>query len=800
MSQLTLAEKVNLTSGTGWQSENCVGNTGSVPRLGFWGFCLQDSPLGPRMADLVTAFPPGIAAGSTFNKGLIHERGRAMAKQFRDKGVDVMLGPVVGPVGVKALAGRNWEGFGADAYLQGTAGGLTVRGIQEMGVMANAKHFIGNEQETFRMPATSGISKAVSSNIDDRSLHEVYGWPFMDLIHEGVVSFMCSYNEINNTAGCQNSYLLNSILKTEYGFPGFVMSDWGATKSGVDSVIAGLDMNMPGTNMIPQEFNGMSYFGPNLTASVLNGTVPEERLDDMAIRIMAGYYFVGRDEARKETGGPNFNSFTVDTYGYAYPNAQQQFELVNKHVNARNAYTERVALDVAIESSALVKNTGGLPVSLSNITKIGVIGVGARPPNDGPVLSDLLSSDTISGAFPFGGGSGVVNPSNFISPLEAINSRAAQKIVALDYYVGEDTDDAFERVVKNSDVNFIFGIDWSAEGADRTGFQMSHNVDEQIVQAAELNSNNVVVITATGQVDVERWIDHPNITAVLYNVPQGAYGGEAIARILFGEYNPSGRLPFTVAKDVKDYVPIVTDSMGGRPQDNFDWGLYYDYRLFDQKGIEPRFEFGAGLSYSKFELSNLVVDKVIDLSEQLPAPPTLGPAVGIPSTNETAADLVYPEGFTRVDAFVYPWLDSADEAQPGAPFSYPEGYKTEQPATNPQAGGGVGGNPALWDVAYHIKADVTNHGPLNGAYVVQLYLGIPQTASNTTPLRQLRGFDKVALDVGQSATVNFDLLRRDLSIWDVDTQTWVVPRGQYDVYIGSSSRNLELHSSFIISS
>lgn len=803
MGQLTLAEKVNITSGTGYRGENCVGNTGSVPRLGFWGFCLQDSPLGVRHADLVTAFAPEVAAGASFNKTLIKDRGKAIGRQFHDKGVDVMLGPVVGPIGVKALSGRTWEAFGADAYLQGVSGGLTVQGIQEEGVMANAKHFIGNEQDTYRMPETApfeDVDAPISSNIDDRSLHEVYGWPFMDLIHDGVVSFMCSYNQINNSAGCQNSQLLNNVLKTEYGFPGFVMSDWGATKSGVAAVISGLDMNMPGTNLIPAEFDGASFFGANLTASVLNGTVPEERLNDMAIRIMAGYYYVGRDTARKQTGGPNFNSFTDNTYDYAYQVGQHSFELVNKHVNVRDEYTERVALDLALESSILLKNDNStLPIDISNTTKIGVVGVGARPPTTGPVVPSVglgvSELPEVEGAFPFGGGSGVVNPSNLISPLEALNRRAAKNIVALDYYLDTDTDENFERVVKNSDVNFIFGVQYASEGLDRTNYELQSNVSNQILAAAALNSNNVVVLTTTAQVDVEAWIDHPNVTAVLWNVPQGAYGGEAIARVLLGEYNPSGRLPFTVAKNTTDYIPVVNATMDGRPQDNFDWGLYYDYRLFDKNDIEPRFEFGAGMSYSKFSISNLKVSQVSNVSEQLPDPPALRDVSDLPSTGESADDLVFPEDFDRVDQFVYPWLESADDAEPGDDYPYPEEYSTTQPTANPRAGGAVGGNPALWDVVYHAEAQVKNEGPYAGAHVVQLYLSIP---SDDTPVRQLRGFDKLALEVGASGTVKFDLNRRDLAVWDVPSQTWIVPRGEYTVYVGSSSRNLELCQSFTI--
>jgi beta-glucosidase len=752
---------------------------------------------------LVTAFPPGIAAGATFNKELIYDRARAIGQQFRIKGVDAMLGPVVGPLGTKALAGRNWEAFGSDAYLQGISGGLTVRGVQEQGVIAVGKHFVGYEQETFRLPGLSAVStpfdEPISSNIDDRTMHEVYGWPFMDMVHEGVGSMMCSYNRLNNTASCANSYALNNILKTEYGFPGFVMSDWAATKSGVDSVIAGLDMNMPGGGIL--EMYGNSFFGSSLTASVLNGTVSEERLDDMVIRILASYYLVGRDQVRSIVGGPNYSANTYSTYGYVYPAVEENYQLINKHINSRNAFTEQVALNVGLEAAALVKNTGSLPVNLnSGIKKIGVVGVLARPPSTGANKDiDMFYQPPPDGAFPFGGGSGQDTPSNFISPLEAINKRATDHYIALDYYVDQNTDDLFEDVVINSDVNFIFGGQWDSEGIDRTNYTLSNNSTAQILAAAQLNNNNVVIITSTGQVDVEQWIDHPNITAAIFTVPQGAYAGEAIAQILFGEYNPSGRMPFTVARNSSDYIPIQTEAGDGNPEDNFKTGLYYDYRLFDKNDITPRFEFGFGLSYSTFNFSNLAISKVSDLSEQLPAPPSLGPVQTIRDKTESAADLLFPAGFKRLEGFVYPYLNSTSDAAPNGTYQYPPGYSTTQPSSAPLAGGGVGGNPALWDLAYQIKADVKNWGSYNGAYVLQLYVGVPAYGNNTSPVRQLRGFEKVSLGVGESATVNFDILRRDLSIWDTRMQSWIVPRGEYQVYVGSSSRNLELQGTFTIS-
>lgn len=177
----------------------------------------------------------------TWDRRLIHERGAAYGEEARGKGVHVVLGPVMGPLGRLPAAGRNWEGFSADPYLMGVASAETIKGIQSRGVIATAKHFIGNEQEHFRM----GVD-AISSNIDDRTMHELYLWPFADSVHAGVGSVMCSYNKVNNSAACENSKLMNGLLKDELGFQGFVVSDWLAQMSGVHSALTGMDMTMPG--------------------------------------------------------------------------------------------------------------------------------------------------------------------------------------------------------------------------------------------------------------------------------------------------------------------------------------------------------------------------------------------------------------------------------------------------------------------------------------------------------------------------------------------------------------------------
>ncbi|KAF5342976.1 hypothetical protein D9758_013665 [Tetrapyrgos nigripes] len=211
-----------------------------------------------------------LMAASTWNRRLIRERGLAMGREHVGKGVNVALGPMMN-MGCIAQEGRNWEGFGADPFLAGEAAYETVLGMQQAGITACAKHFMFNEQEHKRT--------TTSSFVDSRTTHEIYGHPFLRSVMAGVGSSMCSYNAINSTYACKNSPTINALLKSEYGFRGYMMSDWQATLSTFGSVAGGLDMTMPGDITFDSED---SYFGVNLTEYVRNGTIPEERVDDMA--------------------------------------------------------------------------------------------------------------------------------------------------------------------------------------------------------------------------------------------------------------------------------------------------------------------------------------------------------------------------------------------------------------------------------------------------------------------------------------------------------------------------------------
>jgi len=176
--KMSLLEKVNITTGSGWMTQACVGSTSPGVASGFPALCLQDGPLGIRFADHITATPAGITVGATWNKDLFYKRGRLLGLEYRTKGVNVMLGPAVGALGKQPAGGRNWEGFGSDPVLQGWAGAQTVKGVQEEGVIATIKHFVANEQEHYRQSFEWGLPNAISSNVDDRTLHEVYAWPF----------------------------------------------------------------------------------------------------------------------------------------------------------------------------------------------------------------------------------------------------------------------------------------------------------------------------------------------------------------------------------------------------------------------------------------------------------------------------------------------------------------------------------------------------------------------------------------------------------------------------------------------
>ncbi|KAK5942634.1 hypothetical protein PMZ80_005199 [Knufia obscura] len=745
VAQLTIEEKTNLTGGYS-EANGCSGNIYAIERLGFPGLCVTDAGQGVRATDFVNGYASGIHVGASWNKALTHQRGVDMGGEFRTKGVNLQLGPVVGPLGRVAEGGRNWEGFSNDPYLGGKLVAEHIKGLQSNGVGTCTKHFIANEQEEDRNPTTSSQNEtiqSVSTNVDDTAMHELYLWPFVDAVHAGTVSIMCAYQRVNNSYACQNSKTLNGLLKTELGFQGYVMSDWGAQHSGMASAEAGMDMVMP---------SGLAYWGPNLTEAVQNGSLPEARLDDMATRIMATWYYTNQENGFPERGVGMPASLNAP----------------HEVVNARNPAAKAGLMQAAIEGHVLVKNLNNiLPLQKPRLlTVYGYDAVNPQFNTPTPGLSSwalgLTSTDVQSvlcgfsellgpctpfrgyaanGTLYTGGGSGATSPAYISAPLDAIQARAIEDGDTVVYWDTQNIN-ATGAVEGATDACLVFINAEASEGVDRPGLYDSYS-DSLVTNIADQCSNTIVTIHNAGVRLVDNWIDHPNVTAVIFAHLPGQDSGRALVSILYGDVSPSGKLPYTVAHNESDYgailSPVPTPEEGTEyslfPQDPFTEGVYIDYRAFDAQNITPRYEFGYGLTYTTFSYSDISISKI----------------------SNTMNISAYPTG-------------------PMIP----------------------GGNADLFENLITVTATITNTGSVAAAEIAQLYVSIPAAGQ---PVRQLRGFDKVFLEPGASQTVSFDLQRRDLSVWDVVAQKWrLVLGGQYTISVGASSRNLPLTGTFTMGS
>ena len=506
------------------------------------------------------------------------------------------------------------------------------------GVQACVKHYIGNEQETQRNPATvrNVRVEAVSSNIDDRTIHELYGWPFANAIKAGTSSVMCSYNRINSSYGCQNSKLLNGMLKDELGFQGYVVSDWGAVHSGVLAIDSGLDMDMPGGND--------GFFGDTLTGAINNGSLLETRLDDMVIRIMTPYFHLGQDK-----NFPTIDPSSGDLGGFDASQSGYDWILNGtKNRDVRGDHAELIR-ELGAASVTLLKNTNNvLPISTPP-RSIGVFG------NDAADLTDGLYSGVSAfrgrvngwniGTQYVGDGSGTGRLTYLVSPLEAIKAWAlpARSLVQ---YVTNNTAVAgyLPSVYPKPDVCFVFLKTYATEGRDRTSLASNFGGDDVVTSVARY-CNNTIVITHSAGPNTMPWADHPNVTAILAAHLPGQESGNSIMDVISGTVNPSGKLPFTIANNESDYNAPITNLTGTTEpnawQSDFTEGLMIDYRHFDSANITPRYEFGFGLSYTTFSISGLsAIATATNISALPPA------SASLPGGNPLLWDTVATATFT----------------------------------------------------------------------------------------------------------------------------------------------------------
>lgn len=658
--------------------------------------------------------------------------------------LDNHYSPVVGPLGRHPLGGRNWEGFGVDPYLAGAAMDSSVRSIQRSGVQVCAKHYIGNEQETQRSDTLqNGLdTAAISSNIDDRTLHEAYLWPFADVVKAGVLSVMCSYNRLNETYSCENDRILNTILKGELGFRGYIVSDWFATHSGVASAEAGLDMTMPGPvdQASATVLSSTSYFGANLSAAVQNGSLSEARLDDMARRILTPYFYLGQDSAQYPS--VDYTAYAVELVSYGVsPDLLTSVGIgIPTNLTARDVRGNhaKIIRQIGAAGAVLLKNANEI-LPLRQPMNIAIYGNDAADVADG--LAYMGSDDTTpqfgfeTGILSYGGGSGSGRPSYIVSPLEAIRNRANRYSGRVQYILDNNMLAAgdFRSIYPSPDVCLVFLKTWAMEGWDRVYFDNDWN-STAVVNNVAARCPSTIVVTNSAGVNTLPWATNENVSGILAAHYGGQEAGNSIADVLFGDVSPSGRLPYTIPKRKEDYdFPIVNitgsaASDASQWQSNFTEGLLIDYRHFDARNITPLYEFGFGLSYTTFELTSSL--EVVRKSS--------------------------------VDA-------------------YPSSYGDVPP----------GGKAALWEEVAALRCSVKNTGKRRGAQVVQLYISFPDSAPPGTPPKVLRGFEKVELDTGETKTVTFSLARRDLSFWDVNTQEWQIPKGPFILRAGFSSRDLK---------
>jgi len=337
---------------------------------------------------------------------------------------------------------------------------------------------------------------------------------------------------------------------------------------------------------------------------------------------------------------------------------------------------------------------------------------------------------------------------------------------------------------------------------DRTSSNLHlwHNGDKLVKDVAAQYSSVVVVVHTVGPILMEEWHDLPYVKAIVSAHLPGQEAGAALMEVLYGDVSPPGNLPYTLAKSESDF-PASVSLVGyqiGQPQDTFTEGIYIDYRHFHRANITPRYAFGHGLSYTTFSFANATIAAATPLSATLPPRPAKGSTPAYPATVPPASEVYWPANFHRIWRYLYSFLDTtdADNAAKAAhstiKYAYPTGYTTDQ-RPGPSSGGGQGGNPALFDVAYTVSVTVTNTGNRAGKAVAQLYVQFPSAQTIDTPVLQLRDFKKTeTLAPGAHRTLQLRVTRKDVGVWDVVSQNWVVPvaHGDYGVWIGDSSDNL----------
>jgi beta-glucosidase len=591
LKELTLDEKITLIHGEGLagmtplgarrgESNGGVGFTAGIPRLGIPGIDMSDAAYGVRSSGengrYSTALPANVGAAASWDVDAAYEYGKLIGTELRAQGFNMSLGGGA-DITREPRNGRTFEYLGEDPVLAGTLVGKLIQGTQSQHVIGDIKHYAFNDQESGR--------NSVNIHIDERAARESDLLAFEIGVAQGKpAATMCSYNRVNGDFACENKYLLTDVLKKDWKFPGFVLSDWGGTHSTEKASAAGLDNEQPG------EF----FYGESYKAAVQSGKIPMAELDDHVQRILRSMFAAG----------------VVD-----YPRERYVLDPFAGLETARK---------IEEGSIVLLKNKGGaLPLDPAKVRSIAVIGAHA----DVGMIS--------------GGGSAQVDPpgGNAIlpegkgrtthwqehiwfptSPLKAIAARAPEAKVSFD--AGTDPE-AAAAAAKGKDVAIVFAYVWESEGMDLPDLALTENQDAVIAAVAAANPRTIVVLE-TGSPVTMPWVDAP--AAILEAWYAGSDGANAVGNILFGSVNPSGKLPNTFPKSVADLPhptivkppPSSENFTGpvspaaraaGLPafQASYDEGVKVGYKWYDAENKPVLFPFGFGLSYTTYGYSGLQV-------------------------------------------------------------------------------------------------------------------------------------------------------------------------------------------------
>jgi beta-glucosidase len=572
--------------------DNLPDSAGYVPgiqRLGIPPLNESDASLGVangrhmRPGDQATALPSSLLTAATWNPGLSYAGGAMIGSEARDKGFNVLLAGGV-DLAREPRNGRTFEYSGEDPLLAGIMVGESIRGIQDQHIISTTKHFALNDQETART--------VVSADISDADARQSDLLAFEIAIERGDPgAVMCSYNRVNNVYACESDYLLNQVLKNDWGYRGFVLSDWGAVHSTVDSANNGLDQESSNGN------DSQDFFGEALAQAVANGSVPESRLHDMVHRILRTMFAKGL---------------------FDHP-------LVKQAINA-DADLD-VAQRDAEEGIVLLKNANSLlplPVKPRHPQRIAVIGghanigvySGGGSSQVIPIGNDPSQEILIGGAVRVIEGQPWKIPNDTIildppAPMAEIKRISKNARVTFDY--GDRIDKAV-ALARKSDVAIVFATQWMREGADVTDLSLYGEQNALIAAVAAANPRTIVVLETGGPV-LMPWLD--KVAAVVETWYPGNRGGTALARILFGEVNPSGRLPITFPHAESQLPhPVITGAnpvgrtIGTRGTPTaydviYSEGAKVGYKWFEDQKIEPLFPFGYGLSYTTFTYDGL---------------------------------------------------------------------------------------------------------------------------------------------------------------------------------------------------